>query len=98
MNSEIVVLPKDQIQQLVYQTVYQVLEEFQNKKKPRENLNKKEAADYLRISIPTLDRRVKEGKIKSSKLDGRVVFKKQELDRYRDSNSSSNTIQKEIKK
>ena len=97
MNSEIIVLPKDQIQQLIYQTVYNVLEEFQNKKKIGENLNKKEAADYLRISVPTIDRRVKEGKIKSSKLDGRVVFEKQELDRYRDSNSSSNTIKKEKK-
>ena len=97
MQSEIIVLPKEQIQQLIYQTVFSVLEEFQNKKKPRENMNKKEAADYLRITVTTIDRRVKEGKIKACKLGGRVVFEKQELDRYRDSNSSSNTIKKEKK-
>ena len=98
MNSEIIVLPKEQIQQLIYQTVFSVLEEFQNKQKPKENLNKKEAADYLRISVSSIDRKIREGEIKFSKLGGRVVFKKSDLDNYRDANQSSSAIQKEIKK
>ncbi len=98
MNSEIIVLPKEQIQQLIYQTVYNVLEEFQNRKKPKENLNKKEAAEYLRISASSIDRKIKSGKIAFSKLGGRVVFKKSDLDKYRDANQSSSAIQKEIKK
>ncbi len=83
---------------ITYQIVHNVLEEFQNRKKPKENLNKKEAAEYLRISVSSIDRKIKEGRIKFSKLGGRVVFKKSDLDNYRDASQSSSAIQEEIKK
>ena len=42
-------------------------------------LTKKEAAKYLKISISTLDRLMKEKKIPYSKINGRVLFLKEDL-------------------
>lgn len=44
---------------------------------------KKEAAEYLRCSTRTLDRRVSEKQIRSGN-DGRVYFFKKDLDAYLD--------------
>ena len=55
MQSEIIVLQKSEIQQLIYQTVFSVLEEFQNKKKLKENMNIREVAQYLFISVSLLE-------------------------------------------
>jgi excisionase family DNA binding protein len=50
------------------------------------NLTRKEAAEYLRISVRTLDKLAKEGEIPYSKLgDGiraRVVYQHKDLDAY----------------
>jgi len=45
----------------------------------REVMNKKEAAEFLRISIATLKRLMKEKKIPFSKTNGRVLFLKEDL-------------------
>jgi len=42
-------------------------------------MNKKEAADFLRISLATIKRLMKEKKIPYSKINGRVLFLKEEL-------------------
>lgn len=44
-----------------------------------EILNKKEAAEFLRISISNLERLMKEKKIPHSKINGRVLFLKEDL-------------------
>ena len=45
-------------------------------------LTRKEAADYLRISLPTIDRWVRDGKIPSFQAHGchRRLFNKEQLD------------------
>lgn len=48
----------------------------------RENLNKEEAADYLRISRATLDRLVKKREIQFAKVGVRVIFRKTDLDAF----------------
>lgn len=45
-----------------------------------EILIKSEAAEYLRISESCLDRLRASGKVKSSKLNGKVVFRRHWLD------------------
>ena len=42
-------------------------------------LSKKEATRYLKISMATLDRLMKEKKIPYSKINGRVLFLKDDL-------------------
>lgn len=42
-------------------------------------LTKKEAARYLKISIATINRLMKEKKIPYSKVNGRVLFLKRDL-------------------
>jgi excisionase family DNA binding protein len=42
-------------------------------------LNKKQAAQYLKISVPTLDRLMKAKKIPYVKLNGRVLFLREAL-------------------
>jgi len=42
-------------------------------------LSKKEACKYLKISMATLDRLIKEKKIPFSKINGRVLFLKEDL-------------------
>ncbi len=42
-------------------------------------MNRKEAAKYLKISTSTLDRLVKERSIPFSKINGRVLFLKEDL-------------------
>lgn len=45
----------------------------------------KKAAKYLGMSIPTIRRRIKEGKLPDRKVAGKFQFSKEELDTYRDS-------------
>ncbi|MDR0575618.1 MAG: helix-turn-helix domain-containing protein [Tannerella sp.] len=41
---------------------------------------KKEAAEILRISLPTLDRRVSSGRLQSTKTGRRRLFTKEDID------------------
>ena len=45
----------------------------------REVMNKKEAAEFLRISVSSLERLIREKKIPYSKTNGRVLFLKKDL-------------------
>ena len=92
--SEIVVLQKKELENLIYRSIFNALQEFQNQKKVKENMSIAEAAEYLSLSISSVERKKRSGEIKFSKLGGRIVFQKSDLDEYRDSNSSSSSIQK----
>jgi len=50
------------------------------------NLTRKEAAEYLRISVRTLDKLAQDGEIPYSKLGkgvrGRVLYRQKDLDAY----------------
>ena len=49
---------------------------------PRENMNAKQAADYLGVSVSTVNHRALSGEIKSAKLGGRRIFRRADLDEY----------------
>ena len=92
--SEIIVIQKKELEHLIFQSIFSALSEFQNQKKVKENLSISEAAEYLSLSVSSVERKKRSGEIKFSKLGGRIVFKKSDLDKYLDSNSSSSSIQK----
>jgi len=45
-------------------------------------LSRKQAAQYLHISISSVDRLLREGSIPSVKIGGRVFFSEESLDRW----------------
>lgn len=45
-------------------------------------LNKDQLSEYIKISKPTIDRYVKDGKINSIKLGRRVLFDIKDIDNY----------------
>jgi len=92
--NEIVVLQKKELESLIYHSIFSALEEFQNRKQIKENMSISEAAEYLSLSESSIERKKRSGEIKFSKLGGRVIYKKSDLDAYRDTNSSSSSIQK----
>ena len=49
---------------------------------PDKMMDRKEAAKYLNISARTLDTLTKDGKIKYSKIESAVRFKKSEIDAF----------------
>ena len=65
-----------------------------------ENMTRKEAADYLRISVRKLDYMAEQGIIRRCKLgDGkraRVLYRKKDLDKFVESQLSSSRADIEI--
>ena len=45
-------------------------------------LNKDQLSEYIKISKPTIDRMVKEGKMKSIKIGRRVLFDVKDIDKF----------------
>ncbi|MBD3843263.1 MAG: helix-turn-helix domain-containing protein [Campylobacterales bacterium] len=79
--NELVVIQKSELQEIIKSTVIAAIAESQ-KEKAKEKMNIKEAARYLGISVPNLNRKKDQGIVIFSKIDGRVVFSKKDLDEY----------------
>lgn len=79
--NELVVIEKKELQEIIKSTVIAAIAESQ-KEKAKEKMNIKEAAKYLGISVPNLNRKKDQGIVIFSKIDGRVVFSKKDLDEY----------------
>jgi len=45
-------------------------------------LNKDQLSEYIKISKPTIDRYVRDGKLNSIKIGRRVLFDRTDIDRY----------------
>jgi len=45
-------------------------------------LNKDQLSEYIKISKPTIDRMVKEGKMNSIKIGRRVLFDVKDIDKF----------------
>ena len=64
---------------LVPSLLEELKKEFQPKK-PEEYLTRDEVCSLLKISLPTLNRYTKEGKLKKYSLIGRVLYKRSEIE------------------
>jgi hypothetical protein len=72
----------EQFNELIQKGIKEQLEAVLNEFKPKPKkslLTKQETLDLLSISVPTLDKRTKEGKLCSYKMDGRIYYKLDEV-------------------
>ena len=89
--NELVVIQKAELQQLIQSAVLNALFEIERNKKTKNKMNLKEAAEYISISTCSLNRKKDEGVIPFSKLGGRIVFSKDDLDEYVAKNKTTAT-------
>ena len=89
--NELVVIQKAELQQLIQSAVLNALFEIEKNKKIKNKMNLKEAAEYISISTCSLNRKKDEGVIPFSKLGGRIVFSKDDLDEYVAKNKTTAT-------
>lgn len=85
MNNEIIlqgIRAEDLIDGVADEVFKKVAEYLKEINTPEKMMDRKEAAAYLKISCRTLDELTKKGRIKYSKIESVVRFKKSELDAF----------------
>ena len=78
----VIQLTLQELKEVIYDVVKLSLSEFKEefrKEQQVELLTRKEVAEMLRISLPTLHQWTKVGKLKGYKKSGRVYFKRNEV-------------------
>ncbi|MEK6477183.1 helix-turn-helix domain-containing protein [Catalinimonas sp. 4WD22] len=75
-------MPVDEFRVLISETVKEELAQLRpapaNEKKYR---TRKETADLLHISLPTLNERTKKGEIEGSRIGGRLLYSEEAIER-----------------
>lgn len=89
--SELVIIQKEELQELIHKVVANAIEEAEKRKKIKDKMNISQAAEYLGISKSTVNRKKDEGEIPFSKIGGRVVYSKKELDKWNEKNKYTAT-------
>lgn len=82
-NLQLIQVTPVQLEQLIKQVVKEQLEElkkFFTPKEPVEYLSRHETAEMLKINVSTLHNWVKKGSLKSYGIEGRVYFKRSEVE------------------
>ena len=82
-NLQLIQVTPVQLEQLIKEVVKEQLEElkkFFSPKEPTELLGRNETAEMLKINVSTLHNWVKKGKLKSYGIEGRVYFKRSEIE------------------
>ena len=75
-----------ELEELINDSVKNALKELDKKPVEKKILTIREAFKYLNISRPTLLRWRKQGKIKGIKVEGKVLFRKEDLDAFLENN------------
>lgn len=70
----------DIIRNTTEKEIKQIVNSVINTYKDREYLTRKESANYLRCSLPTIDKATKSGIIKSYRIMGTILYLKNDLD------------------
>jgi len=82
METYLIHMTKDEFKHELKQTVTEILKENQTSQIIQESyLTRKEVAEKLRISLPTLHRATRKGFIKGYKISGRILFKLSEVEK-----------------
>lgn len=89
--SKLIVMEQEELQSMIYNTTMAVLIEMRNKKEIKQQMNKKEAAEYMCLSEVTINKYMASGKIPYSKPRGRVIILKVDLDELIKKNKSTAT-------
>jgi len=69
----------DELRELIKECISEILEIKLKKELPEELLSRKEVATLLQISLPTLNKKQREGKIPYYRMGTRILFKKSEV-------------------
>ncbi len=83
--SEIIVVSKDELIALfdeVFAKIDHLEQKIDTMKRIEVHFSKKQAAQYLNISVRSLDTHTKDAKIKYTRAGGKILFKKSDLDSY----------------
>ena len=89
--SELVIIQKEELQALIHNVVANALEEAEKRKKIKDKMNIYQAAEHLGISKSSVNRKKNDGEIPFSKIGGRIVYSKKELDKWNEKNKSTAT-------
>jgi excisionase family DNA binding protein len=76
----IITLTEEEFDEHVTAAVKRALENFSPSKEEIIYLTRKQVAKKLHISLPTLNEYTKTGKLKGYRINGRVLYKKDEID------------------
>lgn len=88
-NQLVIQLSVDELKEIITQSIEKVLERLQkslSKHNPQQSrsklelLNRKQVCEKLDISFPTLNKFVKEGRVRSRRLGKRVYFKPEDIE------------------
>ncbi|MBT3385984.1 MAG: helix-turn-helix domain-containing protein [Prolixibacteraceae bacterium] len=80
MKGIIIPLTEEEFQAHLTAAVLIALENFIPKNKGIEYLTRKEVATKLHISLPTLNEYTKSGKLKAYRINGRVLYRNDEIE------------------
>lgn len=80
MKGIIIPLSEEEFQAHLASAILKALENFVPETKEIQYLTRKETSSRLRISLPTLNEYTKTGKIKAYRINGRVLYRKDDID------------------
>jgi len=84
METTVVIgMSPEELSVLIAKSIREELIKFQPQPHPSNHklLSRKEAAEYLDISLPTLDKYTKLGRIRGTRLGGRVLYSDEDLEK-----------------
>ena len=79
MKTIFIQLSEEEFQEHITIAVQKALENIVPLKQETEYLTRKEAASQLRITLPTLNKYTKGGNLKGYKINGRVLYRKEDI-------------------
>lgn len=80
MNGIIIQLSEDEFQEQLARAIEKALNKFDSRNRQVEYLTRKETAQRLHISLPTLNEYTKSGKLRAYRIHGRVLYRKDDVD------------------
>jgi excisionase family DNA binding protein len=80
MKGIIIPLTEEEFQEHIATAIGKTLENYIPKSKDIEYLTRKETSQRLHISLPTLNEYTKSGKIRAYWINGRVLYRKDDVD------------------
>jgi len=84
MENSAVILNIADFEAVIYQSVRKAISEIENARTPTDErdqlLTRKEAAEYLKITLPTLRKHTIAGVVRCHEIGSRILYKRKELE------------------
>lgn len=83
-------LDTDSLRAIIGEVVAEKLQSFNPKQQPKENyITRRETAEKIRISLPTLNELTKSGRLNAYRIGGRVLYRESEIEKSLESIAKS---------